>query len=361
MKVSVLGTGNVGVAIAADLSIGGHDVSLIKTSLNKSETYDRLVSSKGLCALKEDGKYTWSKIRSVGSDLSKVCESDVVFVTIQSTYHENLIRRLVDYITEDQIVVVICSYLSLGYFRKYSARELKVVETTGPYLEGRVELDDEHSEVAFRVGCRLSRSPLSVSPSWAIPDVMKKLRELYKGFSCDYTEVESGLLNPNMVLHTIGSIMSLPRIEFSDGDFCMYREAYSRKNDTTMRMMLALDEEKKSVLKKLGLKPVDIFDAGGFLGDKMKSFYAYSESSDRAKSPTSIHSRYITEDVSQGLVLLESFGQAVGVFTTVATSLINMASVALEYDFRKHGRTIEKLGLSGYVRFLKCKNDASRE
>lgn len=352
MKVSILGAGNVGVAIAADLSIKGHSVTLIKTSRSKSNSFGELVINGGCVSLKENSVYTHTRIEKISEDLSDVKDAEVVFVTIQSTYHEELFKKIYTYLNGEQIVVCICSYMSSFYMAKYCKSMPTMVETTGPYLEGRVEMNDWKGKVVFRVGCRLSRSPLSVYQGWRKEKCMKKLHELYKGFSDDYSVVESALLNPNLVLHTVGSVMSLPRIEFSNGDFCMYREAYCRKNNTTFNVMLKLDEEKKSVLRKLHCSPVDIFVAGGFLGNPTESFYSYSESSDRAKSPTSVHSRYITEDVSQGLVLLESIAKTVGVNTPITTALIDIASVALGEDFRASGRTIGKLGAEDYIEKL---------
>lgn len=340
------------MAIAADLSIRGHEVSLIKTSSIKSVAYERLLANGNRIWLKEDGKYTETKVKVVTTSLEEVKDADAIFVTIQSTYHEELYKRLVPYLNSKQLVVVICSYLSSFYLTRHCESIPMIAETTGPYLEGRIELEDKPNEVVFRVGCRLTNSPLSLFHEHRAIDAEVVLKDLYKGLKCSYSIIESALLNPNMVLHTCGAIMSIPRIEFSDGNFCMYREAYSRKNDATLRIMLQLDEEKKQVLKRLGGRPIDIFVAGGFFGDPMESFYSYSESSDRAISPTSIRSRYITEDVSQGLVLLESIAKYIGVDTPITTSLIDIAGVALGEDFRANGRTIEKLGAVRYIEHL---------
>lgn len=354
MNVSVIGTGNVGVAIATDLSINGHEVSLIKTSERKSEIYDRLLRNKNRVYLKENGTYTETIINNVSNDLSNVVKSDVVIVTIQSTYHEDLIKKISQYLNSRQAVVVVCSYMSSFYFTKYCLELPMIAETTGPYLEGRVELNDKPDDVVFRVGCRLTRSPLSVFSETRKKECMEKLQFLYKGFAADYSVIESALLNPNMVLHTVGAIMSIPRIEFSDGNFCMYREAYSRKNKATLSIMEQLDKEKISVLDALGGRKIDVYDAGGFLGkDPLESFFKYSESSDRAVSPTSIHSRYITEDVSQGLVLLEDIAQRLGVMSPVTSALISLAGAALGENFRIKGRTLEKLGAYQYVQHLK--------
>lgn len=347
MRVSVIGCGNVGVAIAADLSRRGHDVTIVKTSNSKS-VFDKIVDNKGQVWLEENGERKLSIIGELTTDLSVIANSDVIFVTVQSTYHEGLIEKMSKYLSEDQIVVVICSYMSSFYFDMFCKSMPVVVETTGPYLEGRVYVDDR-GEVVFKVGCRLTRSPMSMYPYHKEDETLEALNKLYIGFSYDYCLVESALLNPNMVLHTVGSIMSIPRIELSKGDFCMYREAYARGNDATMRIMLGLDKEKIAILKQLGCKPIDVFQAGGFLGDPMESFYKYSESLDRAISPTSVRSRYITEDVSQGLVLLESIAHYIGIEVPIATSLIDIANVALDCDFRLSGRTIQRLDAEDYI------------
>lgn len=351
MKIAVIGAGNVGVAIASDLSIKGHVVSLIKTSNTKSEVFEKIQANANRVFLKENNQYTQATIAEVSRNLDAVSEADVVFITVQSTYHKEVIENLSYYLNSKQIVVCICSYMSYFYFRQYCKSLPVIVETIGPYLEGRVEMEDMPGEVVFRVGCRLTRSPLSISRKDS-DDYMYTLKSLDPSFSDEYNLLEAALLNPNMVLHTVGAIMSIPRIEYSHGNFCMYREAYSHENPCTLNIMQELDEEKRRVLKALGCKPVDIYDAGGFLGNKLESFFRYSESSDRAISPTSVKSRYITEDVSQGLVLLESIAHAAHMTVPITTALIDIASAALLYDFREDGRTLARLGAQEYIREL---------
>ena len=353
MKVAVIGAGNVGIAIATDLSIKGHDVTLLKTSSYKSEAFDRLIKNNNRVFLKEKSVYTGTTIKEVSKDLGKVADAEIIFCTIQSNFYEGLVERIHQYLSKGQIVVCICSYASSYYFEK-KCRELPMlVEATGPYLEGRVELNDKPDEVVFRVGCRLERCPFAFTSSYNPQKKIEKLHNLCNSFKHEYSILESALLNPNMVLHTVGSIMSLSRIEYSKGNFCMYREAYTRNNKATLDIMLKLDEEKKTILKYLHQRPIDIFKAGGFLGEnKLESFYRYSESNDRAISPTSVHSRYITEDVSEGLVLMESIANHIGLELPVASSLITLASIALGIDFRKTGRTIQKLGIENEIDML---------
>ena len=73
----------------------------------------------------------------------------------------------------------------------------------------------------------------------------------------------------------------------------------------------------------------------------------------RAKGPLSAEDRYLTEDVPQGLVLLESLGQYLGVATPVCTALIELASAALGRDLRQTGRTLARLGQGNVERIIR--------
>lgn len=55
MKITVIGAGNVGMAIAADMSVKGHEVCLLKSSTIHSEAYDRLLVNENRLWLKEKG------------------------------------------------------------------------------------------------------------------------------------------------------------------------------------------------------------------------------------------------------------------------------------------------------------------
>ena len=68
--------------------------------------------------------------------------------------------------------------------------------------------------------------------------------------------------------------------------------------------------------------------------------------------PTVPDSRYLTEDVPEGLCLIESLGKYFGIATPTATAIINLANAALNTDFRQTGRTVERLGLKNIERIL---------
>ena len=88
MKISILGAGNAGCAVAADLSIKGHDVTLIKTSHSlHDDNFEYLLKNNGEMILDEFGTIKKSKIRKLSRDISDIKGSKVVIIFVQTNYH----------------------------------------------------------------------------------------------------------------------------------------------------------------------------------------------------------------------------------------------------------------------------------
>ena len=105
-----------------------------------------------------------------------------------------------------------------------------------------------------------------------------------------------------------------------------------------------------NVLERFGCERLNYFDACKFRNsldedmDAKAVFEEYAASPYRAKGPVVVDSRYISEDVPQGLVMLEALSQHLGMATPVCTALIEIATAALGRDLRAEGRTLERLG-----------------
>ena len=55
---------------------------------------------------------------------------------------------------------------------------------------------------------------------------------------------------------------------------------------------------------------------------------------------------------SQGLVLLESLAKKFNISTPICSALIDIAGAALKKDFRREGRTLERLGAKNVLKII---------
>lgn len=355
MKISILGAGNAGSAVAADLSMKGHEVTLIKTSHSMhDDNFNYLVENNGKMTLNEFGEIKTGYIHKVTRDIEEIRGAEIVVIYIQTRFHEPLIERIAPYLEDDQLVLINPGYLSTAYMLKHCPdKKLIIAEAESSFIDGRIM-----EPGLFRVGFRNVRNPIGIYPASRREEAIAKLDQMQERFVYLNSVVEAALHNPNLIVHTVGSVMSIPRIEKSHGDFCMYHEAYSRDNPATWAILEALDAEKMNVLEKLGFPRLPYVEACKYrnsLDDNMDAkevFLDYAEMDTRAKGPTKVDSRYISEDVPQGLVMLEALGKALDVRTPIATGLIEIASAALGRDLRAEGRTPEKLGKENIQRIL---------
>ena len=355
MKVAILGAGNAGCGVAADLTIKGHEVTLIKTShAMHDDNFNYLCAHSGKMIIDEFGKKTIAYIHKVTRDIEELKYSEIVVIYIQTNYHEQLIKRIIPYLKNDQLLLINPGYLSTAFVLKYCIdKSIIVAEAQSSFIDGRII-----EPGLFKVGFRNVRNPIGIYPFSRKDEAIIKLDKLQERIVYLRSVVEAALHNPNLVVHTVGSVMSIPRIEKSHGEFCMYHEAYTRDNPATWRILEALDYEKMNVLEKLGYPRLSYVEACKYRNslddtiDAKEVFLDYAEMETRAKGPTKVDSRYISEDVPQGLVMLEALGKSLNVSTPIVSSLIEIASVALGRDLRQEGRTLEKLGKENVRKIL---------
>ncbi len=359
MRISVLGAGNGGCAVAADLTLKGHEVTLIKTShAVHDDNFRYMQEHDGEMTLNEFGTSSTARIHKLTRDISELQNSEIVVIYIQTNFHEQLIERIAPYLQDDQILLINPGYLSTAYVLKHCpGKNIIVAEAESSFIDGRIM-----SPGQFRVGFRNVRNPIGIYPSARKAEAIQKLDQMQERFVYLDSVVEAAIHNPNLVVHTVGSVMSIPHIETMGNEFCMYHEAYTRDNTATWKILEALDREKMNVLEKLGFSRLSYVDACKYrnsLDEKKEAkevFLDYAAMETRAKGPTKVDSRYISEDVPQGLVMLEALGSSLEVATPIATSLIEIASAALGRDLRAEGRTPEGLGTENIKMILQdCK------
>ena len=344
MRITVVGAGHGGTTIAADLKEKGHFVKLLKTSKGlHNEHFEYLKENKGRISINEAGIEKTVHLDGVTTNVkSAITDAEIIIIYVQTNYHEQVIQRILPFMSDHQIVLLEPGYLSTAYFLKYNKDlNLTIVEAQSSPIDCRIT---EPGKV--KVLFKNVRNPVAIYTKKDKVAVQEKLDTLQYNFVYLESVIEAALHNPNLIVHTIGGIMSIPRIEHSKGNYWMYKEVFTPH---VWNIVESLDNEKMDVLEKIGAKRQSYVDACRFRNfedlsiDSTKAFQEYAMNSS-PEGPDVADSRFITEDVPEGLVLLESLGNMLNIPTPTCTGLINIASASLNKDFRENARTVEVLG-----------------
>lgn len=350
-RVTILGMGHGGTALAADLSLKGHEVTLVKTSDSMHGEHHAHLLETAEVILHESGQARRTKLYKTTDNLAEsIRDAEVIVIFIQTSFHEQLLARIFPYLSDDQLILFEPGYLSTAYLLKLRMPEsLTVAEATSSPIDCRIVKPGE-----IHVSFRNVANHVGIFPRQR----RKRGLQLLNDFGFDWIElsspIEAALHNPNLIVHTVGAIMSIPRIEYTNGDYWMYREVFT---PTVWNLVEALDAEKMAILNELGFDSLTYVEACRQRNsldqsrDAKEVFFDYAQNSSVA-GPSEVSSRYIVEDVPEGLVLMESLGSLLGIKTPVSSSLIELSSAALATDFRANGRNVERLGRENLMRLV---------
>lgn len=344
MKITIVGCGNAGLIHAAKIyEKEGTQICILKTSQTNSEYFDKIVAEGGYRVhdLTNRGKDFFVKPELITRDAKAAMDfAEIVLVMTTTLQHESVAKLIAPFAHNGQIIAMCPGYMGSLIFKKYVKADVIYSEWETTAYNGRV-MNNDYVKITFYN----PRNAISVLPTAKSQYVLDKFSKLFDNTHYLRKNIlESALHNPNMIVHTIGMTFSASRIEYSKGEFWMYREAFT---DSIVRVINAFDKQKNEVLKAYGCEPLDYFEAAKWRNeedltvDAMTSFRSFADSSN--KGPMFLRHRYLLEDVPMGLGLFVSLGKVAGVDTSIAESIMTLGGALLGEDFKSQSRSIQYL------------------
>lgn len=340
-KITIVGTGNAGCAHAAMFTLYGHGVTMFKSSkAGNNLNFDCLRRTRELTVTTLEGENKTVRLSNVTDDPAVAfADCDICFVMVQTLYHKQVAEIVGKYAKHLKLLFVVPGYLGSRYFRDALGERVEyIAEGESTAYDARL-VEDGHVKILFK-NVRNAIGILKGAEAEIMP-IMQSLVETYQYVRKNV--VESALHNPNLIVHTVGTIVSAARIEYSHGEFWMYKESFT---PSIWNIIRKLDEEKMSVLEKFGCERIPYVEACKFRNcedlsvDAYEVFKSYAETGG-PKGPMTVQSRYILEDVPMGLGLLKQLGGKVGVATPMCDALITMAGALVNRDFNQEMRHLD--------------------
>jgi opine dehydrogenase len=338
-RIAVIGAGNAGHAMAADMALKGFPVRLYE--LPRFADFIRPVQERGGIELTGVVGEGFAELELITTDIAQALQGvSHIFVVTQALAHEEVAGLCASHLEENQTIILFPG----------SGGALQVARTLKDQdVAKKVYIAET---VTLPYACRIK------GPAWVNVPSGPAVREIIAAWPGKDTEavieatqaaypmlwpathvLETALYNPNILLHPIGVIFNLGRIEYSQGEFWMYKEGFT---PSVMKLLKALEKERVAMLRALGVEPMSFEAYYTYRYQKPWSDFAAVAS----KGPASAKTRYISEDIPIGMVLWASLGEMLGIPTPTARALIHVSSVIHDTDYWSGGRTMEKLGLA---------------
>lgn len=351
MKVTIVGVGNAGCAMAYFIASRGHQVNLLKTSHNFDENFEKIKETKSITAI-VDGIAKTAGVNVVSRDpYEALRDTEIIIVAVQSLYQELVAEYICPFVAESvKAVIVLPGNMGALYFRKHLPNTILVGEGESMPYDARIVQPGVVNICFVNV-----RNAVAFVPSTDSSQGLKLIQEIIPTYVATRNNiVESAMHNPNLIVHTVGTIMSANRIEYTNGEFWMYKEAFT---PSIWNLIRELDCEKNMIIDIYKGKNSEYLEEAKWRNeidltkDAVEVFKSYANNGG-PKGPFQVDSRYLVEDVSNGLVLLHSLGKYANVETPITRSLITIASCLVQKNFFELGRTLEKLGITSKEELL---------
>ncbi|WP_280140100.1 NAD/NADP-dependent octopine/nopaline dehydrogenase family protein [Proteiniborus ethanoligenes] len=340
----VIGAGNGGIAMAGYLAMLGYKVNLYNRTLEKLIPLmkDPVIYLTG----EENGYGVLNKVTN--SMEEAIDDVDIIMVTIPAIGHYNIAKEMAPYIKNDQIIILnpgrtggaLEVYETL--LRERNKNNIIVAEAqTFIYASRATSYNSAHIFKSKR------EVTLAAIPATKTNYVLELINEAYPQFIPAKDVLETSINNYGAIFHPAPTLLNSGHIER-----CAPFEYYTEGITPSIGNFLEkIDRERMELGRILQVETLSaaewLKETYGSKGDNIYEAVQNNSGYKGLQAPQGLQIRYIYEDVPYGLVPMESMAHSLGMKTPAITSIINIAQFMTNRDFRKEGRTADRLGLDG--------------
>lgn len=345
--IAVLGGGNGGRCMAADLTLRGYKVNLYEHP-NFADKMKTILETGiiNLVGLDVSGE---AKINRVTTAMGEaLADSDIINIVIPSFAHELFFQEMIPFLQDGQTIIVWAG--DFGSIRlvnllreKCSEKKIMVAETSTLPYGARITPEGWIDWHVFA-----PKILLSALPATDTEKVLKKAKNIWPRLIAADNVMAAALSNPNPICHPPGALLNTGRIQYSKGEFYMYKEGIT---EAVARIIKSIYEETLALAEALDSEVIhyelhEFMTPSSIMGIALQApFDTLKIHATRVKGPQSMDNRYITEDLPYGLVPMSELGKKLGVKTPIIDSLVNIGCIICKSNYWETGRTFQKLGI----------------
>lgn len=354
MNVTVIGAGNGGLAAVADLMLRGFSVALCEHPDFASNLEPiRTAGSIGLSTLPSTGlSGGFVRPSLLTTDAAEaLLEAEMVLLIAPAFAHAPLANLVSPHLREGQRVVLMPGGFggALLFHKKLREKRAQhgivVGETaTLPYACRKLDA----SSVWIRG--RKASFQIAAYPARDTEELLKGFHSLYPHAQAAVNVMETALNNLNPYLHPAIMLLNAGSVDRGERTL-FYHEALTA---SARQIIEALDKERLALGDTMGLslKPayqelLDHYQHQGAHGNNVEEVAKNNPIYQWSETPTSLRSRYLTEDIPMNLVPAAQLARQLGSPCANMEAIITVCSSVLGEDLHRGARALEQMGLEG--------------
>jgi opine dehydrogenase len=343
---TVIGAGHGGKAMAAHLGLMGANITLY----NRTPEHVAYIKARKGIELEsaDDGPHGFAKMVLTTSDMEEALQdAQIIMIVVPSSAHANVAKNMSPYLKDDQIILLhpgrTCGAIE---FTKILRDEGCTVDVTVAEAETFIYASRSDGPAQAHIFRIKEAVPLAALPATRTQKVLDAIEPAYPQFINGGNVLNTGMNNMGAIFHPALTLLNAGWIESTNGDYQFYIDGVT---PSVGRVLEVLDRERVTVASALGLRARTGLEwlhmAYNTTGQDIYEAIHNQPGYYGIKAPSTLNHRYIFEDVPMSLVPIASLGERFGVSVRGMESIIRMACIIHRTDYKRRGRTVDKLGI----------------
>lgn len=344
-KITIIGVGHGGFAVAADMTLAGHEVTFYVAERYKGRV-KKLFQEKTL-KLTGVGRTGEAKLANVTSCTDEAFANDIIIPVLPAYSQEAFAREIAPNLRKGHKLILMPGStggaLVTGRVLKECGKFEDVVISEMHTLPYACRKTGECS-VDILLECAVLY--FAAFPAKYNNEMFEIAKTLYPKVELVDDVLETAINNGNPISHPVPMVLNAGRVEDENVQNYHYRGI----TPSVARVIEALEEERKKIVETLGYKYIHSKDRIRLMNyapqrETLYEAYRDSEVFNSLMGPDSLDNRYLTEDTPYSLRAIVAIGRFLEIETPNMNAIITIGSALMGEDYMANGRTMKTMGL----------------
>lgn len=358
ISLAILGAGNIGCAIAGNMTLEGFDVSLAELPQFKRNL--KAIVKRGGIEVTGEANTGFAKIDEITTNIPDAIQGrDLIFITSTAFGHEPFTRECALNLEDGQALIYISYFGALRMIKLTKELKIDAEITIAETLSAMYASDRIGKKGAFfsefywddaKVTIKRWKEglPLATFPSSKTNNLLKKVKNIFPSITAASNVLETSIFNVNPISHIPGVILNTGWIEHTKGAFTFN---VGGNTSSLKKVKKIMKQERNNLAENLGFNSKNMEKR---INDFYKKWYGDPEKRRQHQekyyqnvndAPPNLNHRYLTEDIIYGLVPMCYLADLTGSKSPTCKALIHLANIVNDINYWNEGITLNSLGL----------------